>query len=130
MSKAKKVANELNFFLSGFSIVMIVVFIISLFNAVENYVKVLTCVMMIIVLGITLKSMSKKLQVFTGIAVYKQIIRSDIHSKKVYCTISIIPENGEKVIYRDINISKKEYNRVAEGTRVMVVNKGNKAIIL
>lgn len=128
--KAKKIANKLMLKLSLFSIALIASWVLSLYGTDRFLVKFLLFLMIIISLGITLKEMSKKLQVFTGIVVYKQIRVKDKKSRSVQCTVSIVPENGEKVIYRGINISKKEYIRVTEGTRVLVVNKGVQATLL
>lgn len=130
ISKAKKVANCMILSLGFSSIVFIATFVGSLFCTDKLLVKLLLLVVAIFLTGLTLKFMFGKLQVFTGIVVYKQSRGRRRKSEGVHYKISVIPENGEKVIYREIMISSREYRRVTEGTRVLVVNKGHKATIL
>lgn len=129
-SKAKKIINKKKRMFVWASIAMIAVWIVSLFCAEGLLIKALMLVMVVVVVGIGIKISSGKVQVFTGIAVHKQIRHQNIGSKKVRCIVSVIPESGEKIIYTDVNISKKDYDQVTEGTRVMVVSKVNQAIVL
>ena len=38
--------------------------------------------------------------------------------------VSVKPDSGEMVIYKDIRISYAEYNKVSEGTHVLVAKTG------
>lgn len=76
-----------------------------------------------------IKDKPKKVQVITGKAIYKDV-RSHGRNRGYSYLVSIIPDSGEKVIYRGIPISREDYERVTEGTPIMVVNKGPFACII
>lgn len=76
-----------------------------------------------------IKDKPKKVQVITGKAIYKDT-RSHSRNRGYSYLVSIIPDSGEKVIYRKIPISREDYERVTEGTHIMVVNKGPFACII
>ena len=67
-------------------------------------------------------------QVMTGIAVFKyeRIGSGSGTGKNTARTylISVKPDSGERVIYKNIQISQKDYAKVAEGTPVLVVKTG------
>lgn len=130
ISKAKKVANRMTLSLGFYSMVFSATFVSSLFCTDKLWVKLLLLVLAIYLVGLTLKWKFGRLQVFTGRVVYKQTVGYRRKSEGVHYKISVIPENGEKVIYRGVLISSREYKMVTEGTRVLVVNKGHKATIL
>ena len=58
----------------------------------------------------------------TGTVVFKNSKRTGNDSRQLY--ISIIPDSGEKVIYRNVYTANKYYRRISEGTRVVVIRAG------
>ena len=68
------------------------------------------------------RAATRKLQVMTGKAVYKQAKVQDIATQRKLYYVSVIPDSGEKVIYTLIQISKEDYEKVEEGTPVLVVD--------
>lgn len=77
---------------------------------------------------VTIRIASKKPRVVVGRAVAK---REEWAASNKYCYyVSIAVDEPEKAIHSRIPISKKDYERVEEGMRIMVVNSSGQGIIL
>lgn len=80
----------------------------------------------------TVKIARKKPQVVVGRAVAKQKKWNAMHNStnKHDYYVSIAVDEPEKAIHSMIPVSKKVYERVEEGMRIMVVNSSRRGIIL
>ena len=80
---------------------------------------------------ITYKSLSGEPQVMTGVAVFKQEHKGSgggagKRTARIY-SVAVKPDSGERVIYKGIRVSYAEYNKISEGTPVLVVKTGTTA---
>lgn len=75
----------------------------------------------------------KQIQIMKGKAIHKYRRRlqtaSGSISQNYNYFVTVIPDNEEKTIYRDLQVSKADYELIENGTPIMVV-KGGKACIL
>lgn len=132
-AKAKQITRSYNIFLAVFVLVFALTTVLAFAVDTSILVKLLLIVITACVTCILVKSVSTKPKVIYGIAIYKDkhIVSSGSYRRRRYIYyITFIPDNGEKVLYTNIQVSSKDYEQIQEGTRVMVVNKGPKACIL
>lgn len=74
----------------------------------------------------------KHVQIMKATAIYKyqRMSHSGSSSHRTYTYfISVIPQDGEKLIFRDIQVSSEDYYKIEEGTPVMVVKGGNATLL-
>ncbi len=72
----------------------------------------------------------KQIKIMKSKAVCKYRVKIGSASSKNYnYFVTVIPDNEVKTIYRELQVSKKDYELIQEGTPIMVV-KGGKACIL
>lgn len=132
-AKAKQITKSYNIFLAVFAFVFAITTVLTFVVDTSILVKILLIVITTCVISILVKSVSTKPKVAYGIAIYKDkhLASSGSYRNRRYIYyITFIPDNGEKVLYTNIQVSSKDYEQIQEGTRVMVVNKGPKACIL
>ena len=132
-AKAKQITRSYNIFLAVFILVFAATTVFSFVADTSILLKILLIAITICVAYIFIKSACTKPKVAYGTAIYKDthIASSGSYRNRRYIYyITFIPDNGEKVLYTNIQVSSKDYEQIQEGTRVMVVNKGPKACIL
>ena len=132
-TKANKVVKSVLAVYYMISVVFIASFIGAIFLSTQIIVTVLIGLIMVFVVALTLGAQFKKVQIFKGKAVYKQarLVRVTSKRRRNYTyVISVIPDSGEKVIYREIQVSKNDFDQIEEGTPVMVINSVNRACVL
>lgn len=129
--KAKKITRKYNLFLTIFIVAFAITTVLTVMSDTDIIVKILVATVMVVAVCLLIKSVFTKTKVAYGIAIYKDIhmTRSGASRRYTYY-ITFVPDNGEKVLYKNIQISSKDYKQIQEGTKVMVVNKGPKACIL
>ena len=132
-AKARKITRSYNIFLTIFVLVFAITTVITFVVDTGILVKILMITITIIVAYVLIKSTFTKPKVAYGMAIYKDthlVSSGSFRNRRYIYYITFIPDNGEKVLYTNIQVSSKDYEQIQEGTRVMVVNKGPKACIL
>jgi len=128
--KAKRISKKV----LGLYYLVSIAFLASAISSIIMDAPIWVIILLLIITTIfvisTLKTQFKKLQVMTGKAVYKNKERKSNNTGKYVYFISVIPDSGEKVIYRRIQVSENDYEQIKEGTPVMVVNKGTRVCVL
>lgn len=73
-------------------------------------------------MAVTARVLCRKIQVVTGRAVIKTKQRKQ-SKKKIYTYyVAVAVDEPEKAIYSRIPVSKADYDKIQEGTPIMVVN--------
>ena len=132
-TKAKQITRKYNIFLTIFVVVFAITTVLTVMADTSIIVKILMIAITVLAACLLIKSIFTKPKVAYGIAVYKDthLLNSGASRNRRYMYyITFVPDNGEKILYRNIQISEKDYIQVQEGAKVMVVNKGPKACIL
>lgn len=128
--KAKKIASSVQRFLYLALIIFVATAVLMILAKTPIWATVLDIAICIVIGIIAIKSQIQKVQIITVKAIYKNRERMRNSNNSYMYFISVIPDNGEKVIYQRIQISEEDYQKVTEGTPVMIVNKGLKACVL
>lgn len=132
--RAKKISKNYDIFIIIFFVIFAATTVGSFFTDAGFLVRALLIVCTGVVGYVLAKSLFKETKVAYGKAIYKQkrlARHSGTRSARGYIyLITFIPDNGEKKLYTGVQISKREYEQIEEGTPVMVVNKGPRACIL
>lgn len=116
------------------TILVIATFIFAICNKSDMRATIMLFIMCIVFVVVSIKDIKagfKKTQIMIGKVAYKHMETehtsgsntSSIRRNEIPM-VSVIPDGEEKIIYRDIRISKSDYYKVTEGSPVMVVNKG------
>lgn len=131
LKASKKITNETNKFMALFTFIMLVFLVLTIITSKNVLGITIMSILFIIPLILLIKGYFGKTQVFTGTAVYKQKrAYGNVEKRRYTYHISVIPDNGEKVIYTSIQVSRENYEQITEGTHVMVVNKENRACVI
>ena len=123
----KKIASKTNAENKLFSIIVIIAFAATLFFTIRSNAGIgliiLVSIVSILSIVLSIVSLTKKTQVRTAIAIYKDYeYETDSVSKRYY--ITIIPDDGQKYMCLGISVSEKTYEAITEGTPVLVVKAG------
>lgn len=144
-SIAKKNNNSVVLYIFAFIFIAVAIYAaVVTANITFTSIMFVVCALIFSFVIRNIKNRSKKTQIFIGKVMYKYVDNSngyngsrrggfkpnvDMRHNSItinagVCRVSVIPYSGEKVIYKDIPIAKKDYKQVTEGSIVMVVNKG------
>ena len=133
--RAKKISKNYDIFIIIFFVIFAATTVGSFFTDAGFLVRALLIACTGIVGYVLAKTLFKETKVAYGKAIYKQKrlaghIGTRRSARGYIYLITFIPDNGEKKLYTGVQISKREYEQIEEGTPVMVVNKGPRACIL
>lgn len=103
-----------------FDIPIIIILIYVIVTKNKLIVILLMALMAIISITQTIRVISKKLKVVTGRAVIKT--KHYRHNKNYSYYVAVAVDEPEKTIYPNISISKSDYEKIQEGTKIMIVN--------
>lgn len=121
LAKAKAIHKRV---LKGFSVITVAFLIFTILMAVTGNKLYLVAIMIIctLVLAVTtLRLMRQKAQVTEGKVVLKHFDRKIGSKKKTYYFVTAAIDYPEKVICTLIQISKADYEKVEEGTPILLV---------
>lgn len=108
------------------SIALFIYMIVNKGNITGIIIMFIFCGICVAMSIFNIKSKFEKTQIMIGKVADKHIVRN--YERSTYrnrtAEVSVIPDGGEKIIYRNIRISIEDYEKVIEGSTVMVVNKG------
>ena len=74
-----------------------------------------------IMIGISAFVLATPLLVVTGKAIYKDFEKSHDSTTRRRYYLTVIPDGEEKVLFRRVSVSKADYEKIGEGTPVLVV---------
>lgn len=126
-SKAKKMSAKLALVTGGMTALFALITLGTIIGGKGMKGALLMAVLTAVLGFLTYKTISTKPQVMTGIVVFKgEHSTGKATGKNTSRTyyVSVKPDSGEMVIYKDIRISYAEYNKVSEGTHVLVAKTG------
>lgn len=115
--------------LSIADIVLLLIFIYVIVTKNQFIVIFLMGVITFISIVLTVKTIKTKVQVAIGRAVIK-IRKCRSGKKRSYLyTVAVAVDEPKKAIHSGILVSRKDYKKIQEGTRIMIINIG-KAVVL
>ena len=124
----KKVNIKTFIFLMIITIAFLVTLLISFVTDAKIIVKIIVGVIVLISGYFTYKSISTK-ELMIGKAVYKERKRSTSGKNRSYTYFVSVADDKNKKIYTRIQISKKEYELVEEGTPILISKGSGKGYI-
>lgn len=123
--KAKSVRIKDGVFLFIFTVIFGIVGILCLVAKEKQIFVGIICLLIALFTGrCALSTFTSGNLVMTGYVVYKHSRRGSGRNKGRTYYVTVRPENGDYILYKDIQISKKDYHYVAEGSPVLVVKTG------
>lgn len=133
--KARKVGLHYDILMTVFFVVFAIVTVLTFIGDTGILLKLLLVAITGLIGFLLFKSLLVKPKVAYGKAIYKQRrlvghVGSRRSAKRYVYLVTFIPDGDEKVLYKGVQVSRKDFEQIQEGTPIMVVNKGHQACIL
>lgn len=119
---ASKVKMKTAAFLVICSIVLLLLFIYVIATKNKLFVIVVMGLMVAIFTSTAIRVIRRKTQVVTGRAVVKTKQRKSGKKKTYYYYVAVAVDQPVKTIYSQIPVSESDYEKIQEGTPIMIVN--------
>lgn len=121
-SIAVKAKAKLLAFMSMIVILLLIFTVVAVTDGNKTTAAILMCAFTAIVIGFTVRIACIKPQVVIGRAVIKTKQLRQGSGRRFSYHVAIAVDKPEKTIYSGINVSRKDYEIIQEGTPIIVVN--------
>lgn len=126
--RIREINNKLILPLFILSVILFILFILSLFIRAKIYGIVIMSILTLICIYVTLKvKLNDELMI--GKAAFKERIRDPKHSKKIYNYYVSVVDEDNKLIYTRILVSKEDFDSIEEGTFILISKATNRGYI-
>lgn len=126
---ASKTKRKAVTWISISDIVLLLIFIYVIVTKNKFIVIFLMGAITFAFMAVTTKIIKTKVQVAIGKAVIKIKQREFDKKKTYYYYVAVAVDEPKKAIYSRIQVSKKDFEKIHEGTPIMIINLG-KAVVL
>lgn len=121
-SIAAKVKSKLLCMMTMTVVLLLIFTIVAITDGNKTTAAILMCAFTTLFIGFTLRIVCMKPQIVTGRTVIKTKQLRQGSGRRYSYHVAIAVDKPEKTIYSGINVSKKDYEIIREGTPIIVVN--------
>ncbi len=121
-SIAAKVKSKLLCMMTMTVVLLLIFTIVAITDGNKTTAAILMCAFTTLFIGFTLRIVCMKPQIVTGRTVIKTKQLRQGSGRRYSYHVAIAVDKPEKAIYSGINVSKKDYEIIREGTPILVVN--------